>query len=84
MAKKQNQQQAQNEFEIEHDVPVPEQKPKKFPLDDMAVGDSFKFPATNAWRTRVNTACRKNSQKTGKKFMTRKVDEEHSRCWRVE
>lgn len=64
-------------FQIEKNVPLP----KKYPFDEMEVGDSFEIPDPLK-RNTVNIAAKRYEQKTGKKFVVRLKDKK-LRCWRL-
>jgi len=64
-------------FQIEKNVPLP----KKYPFDEMEVGDSFELLDTMK-RNTVNIAARRYGDKTGKKFVVRTKDKK-LRCWRL-
>lgn len=76
---------AVEEFPLENDVPMPQlraNQPNRFPLNDMKVGQSFKFPYPLAQN--VSAAGANLKKKNGKKFITRKISDVEGRCWRVE
>jgi hypothetical protein len=76
-------------YEIEKDVPIPERterrgRPRKYPLDKLEVGDSFKFPSEEwaSLRSCIRFYKRKN---TNTQFVIFRVKEEENmmRCWRI-
>ena len=68
------------DIKIESGVPLanPNSRKMKYPLADMKVGDSFRFP-THKYAS-VNALIRRHSKETGKTFTLRKAE---SRCWRT-
>lgn len=64
-------------LQVEKNVPLP----KKYPFDEMEVGDSFELLDTMK-RNTVNIAARRYGDKTGKKFVVRTKDKK-LRCWRL-
>jgi hypothetical protein len=67
---------------IEKNVPIPkthERGNKKYPFDEMDVGDSFTCDTPN-----INNSVRFYAKRNeGKKFTTRKVGEAQWRVWRT-
>jgi hypothetical protein len=56
--------------------------PKKFPFDDMAIGDSFAVP-NNINRQAISVAALRYGIKHQMKFTVRLVEDRSLRCWRV-
>lgn len=56
--------------------------PRRYPFEDMEVGDSFLLPP-DAKRITVQVAALRIRKKTGRVFAIRKTSEGY-RCWRVE
>jgi hypothetical protein len=76
-----------NEFKIEDNVPTPAARGyRKYPFDDMAVGNSFFVGCaqvdSEAEHTRISNAAWRAGHKKGKKFTVRTV-EGGIRVWRV-
>jgi len=69
--------QTEGETKIEKKIPLP----RKYPFDEMEVGDSFELP-TNWKRTTVAVAALRYGKVTGTKFSIRKTPEGF-RCWRI-
>ncbi len=71
-------------YEIEKNIPVPGDvkidKRKKYPFDQMNVGDSF-FAKNKTARSLSNSS-QWHAKKTGKKF-TCTTEADGARCWRV-
>lgn len=67
-------------MKIEKGVPIPLRGGgEKFPLDEMEIGDSFLIPIKTRMRLQYYT-----KKLSNKKFVTKTVDKENVRCWRVE
>jgi hypothetical protein len=62
---------------IEKDVPIP----RKWPLDNMQVNDSFEVPE-DVNRSTITVYATRYGKKTGKKFTIRKINGK-LRCWRI-
>jgi hypothetical protein len=62
---------------IDKDVPIP----SYYPFEKMEVGDSFVSTATK--RHSLSVAMLRYSRKTGKKFVSRTIDDGSIRVWRV-
>jgi hypothetical protein len=85
-----------SDIQIDKGVEMPSRNaPRRYPFDQMEVGDSFALSADSAdnferVRNALSGAIRKyvNSERgEGTKFATRKMDDEGDfviRCWRVE
>jgi hypothetical protein len=63
---------------VEKNIPIP----KRWPFDEMKVGDSFLIPA-DVKRVTFSVAAKRWANKHGAKFTTRKTPEGY-RCWRTE
>ena len=70
------------EFIIEKGVSLPNRISLKYPIEQMEVGDSFKFPIKK--KASVAQRARKLKEETGATFAVRKVDNEFGRIWRVQ
>lgn len=69
-------------FEIEKDVPLPTIKHgKKYPWEQMDVGDSFFVPEVK--QSLMGTNAAHNTRMTGRRYTTRK-ENGGVRVWRVE
>ena len=66
-------------YEVEKDVPMTPRR--KYPFDDMGVGDSFFLPVAD--REKINSAARYYGKREDKKFSIKKFDNGY-RCWRIE
>lgn len=66
-------------MKIEKNVPLP----RRFPFDDMQVGDSFAIPS-EVHRTTVSVAANRYGAKHGVKFTVRLMPNRSYRCWRIE
>lgn len=64
---------------IDKGIPVP----RKYPFDQMEVGDSFAVPP-DTHRTTVSIAALRYGRKHGMRFVTRTMPDRTLRCWRVE
>ena len=86
-----------NQFPIEHDIPIPDQtsgRQSKYPLREMAIGDSFFVPCKGHEISKVQASIRSASRNVNesRKFITRRVEGrkagqefyEGVRCWRVQ
>jgi hypothetical protein len=71
-------------YEVQKNIPIPSaaktDKRKKYPFDEMDVGDSF-FVANMTARALSNSS-QWHANKTGKKF-TCATEADGARCWRV-
>lgn len=65
-------------IKIDSNIPVP----RKWPLDDMKVGDSFKVPES-VKRTAIAVYVSRYNKANDKKFVVRKTAEGELRCWRI-
>lgn len=68
-------------IEIETNVPIPGSRagrPRRWPIYTMDVDESFLFPIE--MHSSVRGAIRRSKPK---KFVIRKIDDGHYRCWRV-
>lgn len=64
---------------IEHGIPIPQKT--KYPLEQLAIGDSFLCPKTTKSKN-ITSLCVAYSKKTGFKYTVRKV-EDGLRVWRI-
>lgn len=71
-------------YVIEKDVPLPigagERGPRKYPWNEMEVGDSFVVAKRTA---SVSGICASASRRTGRKFVSRAIDANTCRVWRI-
>lgn len=65
-------------MKVEKGIPVP----RKYPFDEMEVGDSFAVPP-DIHRTTVAIAALRYGRKHGVKFVIRMMDDRTHRCWRI-
>jgi hypothetical protein len=65
-------------MKVEKGIPLP----RRFPFDQMEVGDSFAVPP-DVHRTTVSIAALRYGRKHGMTFVTRMVADRTLRCWRV-
>lgn len=81
----------QTTIQIEENVPFEPYK-DRYPFDKMRVGDSFTIPDSEIYALRQSIQHFRYSVVTimGRKvthadwqFMTRRMDDDHFRCWRV-
>lgn len=66
-------------MKVESGIPIP----KKFPFDEMQVGDSFAIPP-EVKRGTVRIAAMRYGDKHGMTFVTKKMPDGSYRCWRTE
>lgn len=64
---------------VDKDVPIP----KRYPFEQMEVGDSFAVPE-GINRTRVSVAAMRYGREHKMKFTVRQMPDRSLRCWRVE
>lgn len=62
---------------VEKNIPMP----KRWPFDEMKVGDSFLIPK-GVMRTTVSVSALRYGKRAGMKFTTRDTPEGY-RCWRI-
>lgn len=67
-----------SKIRIDKGIPMP----RKFPFEEMEVGDSFVVPP-DTHRTTVNIAAKRFGDKHGMKFATRTMPDGTLRCWRI-
>ena len=65
-------------MKVEKNIPLP----RRYPFNDMQVGDSFAVPEGIA-RTAVNIAAMRYGNKHGCKFTVRQMPDRTLRCWRI-
>jgi len=60
-------------------------RPRKYPLNEMVVGDSFVAPADRFYVSECSAmvAAHMFGRRTGRKFIGRKLGEKKVRIWRV-
>lgn len=65
---------------VDSNIPLP----KKWPFENMNVGDSFAIPE-NVKRQAVSVAAMRYGRKHGMKFTVRQIDSVNKsfRCWRI-
>ena len=63
---------------IDKGIPLP----KRYPFDQMEVGDSFAVPE-GINRTRVSVAAMRYGRDHGMKFTVRQMPDRSLRCWRI-
>lgn len=69
-------------YKIEQGVPVPERRRRsKYPLGNLAVGDSFAVSADQVQNLRIAVS-QQHRRKKGTRFTVRKQDVGY-RCWRM-
>lgn len=85
-----------NAYKIESNVPMPRNKPTKYPFGEMQVGDSFFVPVAkngDGWArskqhnrlTAAINSWRRTNKSMNHRFKIRSTEEPHGvRCWRVE
>jgi hypothetical protein len=67
-----------SKIRIDKGIPMP----RKFPFEEMEVGDSFVVPP-DTHRTTVNIAAKRFGDKHNMKFATRTMPDRTLRCWRI-
>lgn len=67
-----------SKIRIDKGIPMP----RKFPFEEMEVGDSFVVPP-DTHRTTVSIAAKRFGDKHGMKFATRTMPDRTLRCWRI-
>jgi hypothetical protein len=68
-----------DDFVVEHGIPMPPKGTQRLPFSGMAVGDSFLVPANFAINEIYGAA-----QRHGMKVAQRKLDDGRRRVWRIE
>lgn len=65
--------------EIEKNIPIPDRQIGlcKYPFNKMDIGDSFVLP------TKLRSSTSHRGRILGFKFLTRKIDDENVRVWRI-
>jgi hypothetical protein len=65
-------------LKVEKNIPIP----KRWPFDEMKVGDSFAVPP-DVKRTTINVSAMRFGLKHGMKFTVRQMPDKSFRCWRI-